>query len=289
MLEFIKIITVFYNIMAEIIKVIILFVALCIVIPFVIAATPLLVIASFISPKFRAAFEAFSKKYGNKKELEKDSENAIYNLSLTLHAIYDILDFEAQLYEMPPKVVIVFEDIEMLKSVMNEHELLKTNYAVEFMSTAAYIEHCKNRNASYSFYYFGNDISIKPPVGVLQSHYFYVDNAEVGNTDIEIAEAAPEPEPQTEIAETLANIETILLTTIETNEFVESLKEGDKVLFGSQEIMSDFFAKFGDIVKHGISFSVLGKDTDRDIAYDFFVSEKPYKPKKIKAKKHVRL
>lgn len=132
--------------------------------------SPLLFILSVLSPSVRQRVTAFSDRFENQKE-DESIEN---DISPILYTIYDILDTEAQLYEDTPKVMIVCENVDLLQSIQKEHESLECSYEFRLMALSAYTGTLENRDATYSYYYIGTDISIQPPVGVLESFYFNV-------------------------------------------------------------------------------------------------------------------
>lgn len=126
---------------------------------------PLLFVLSVLFPSVKKRVISFADRF-------EDSEE----VTPILFTIYTLVDNEKALYENTNKVMIVCEDSDLLTAIEKEHSEVEHEYEFSLMTLVDYNSNLANRNATYSYYYIGTDISIQPPAGVLESFYFHVSN-----------------------------------------------------------------------------------------------------------------
>jgi len=127
--------------------------------------SPLLFVLSVLSPSMKKRIVSFANRFEDGEEV-----------TAILFTIYTLVDNEKALYENINKVMIVCEDSDLLNTIEREHGEVESEYEFSLMTLADYNSNLESRNTTYSYYYIGTDISIQPPVGVLESFYFHVNN-----------------------------------------------------------------------------------------------------------------
>jgi len=125
--------------------------------------SPLLFVLSVLSPSVKKRVVSFADRF-------EDSEE----VSPILFTICSIIDNDLPIGETNTKVMIICENASMLNSIAAEHGKVESEYQFSLMTLADYNANIESRDMAYLYYYFGSDISIQPPVGVLESFYFHV-------------------------------------------------------------------------------------------------------------------